>query len=170
MPGVSGTIDVNIAAKLSGAADLGTPVAPVRVAKHLQIDAGTVSLGQADILWADERTLAASATENLDLAGVIAGLLGSTIAAAEITAIYVEADAGNTNDVVLFGAASNAFNGPLSGTTPKLTVGPGDCALITNRKGWTVTAGTGDIILAANSGGTTGVTYRIVVFGRTVAA
>jgi hypothetical protein len=170
MVGVTATIDIGINARLTGAADLGNPIAPVRVDKHVAINPGTDSLGKGDILWADTRTLAASGTENLDLAGAIAGLLGTTIAAAEVTAIYIEADAGNTNDVMFFGAASNAFNGLLSGTTPKLLVGPGDCILHTNRKGIAVTAGTGDIILVANSGAGTGVTYTIVVVGRTVAA
>lgn len=170
MAGVSADILLSIKAKLAGAADLGNPVAPVSIDKHIQITSGTAALGQADILWADTRTLAASATENLDLAGVLAGLLGSTITAAEITAVYVEAAAGNTNDVVVFGAASASFNGPLSGTTPKLTVGPGDCALITNRKGWAVTATTADIILVANSSSGTPVSYNIVLVGRTVAA
>jgi hypothetical protein len=104
MSGVSAQIDLSIVARLIGAADLGNPSAPVNVSKALTITAGTGALGQADILWADQRTLAASGTENLDLAGVLSGLLGGTIAAAEITAIYIEADAGNTNDVVLFGA------------------------------------------------------------------
>lgn len=170
MAGVSADITAAIRAKLTGAADLGNPVAPVLIEKHIQITSGTDALGKADILWADTRTLAASATENLDLAGILAGLLGSTITAAEITAIYIEAASANTNDVVAFGAASNPFNGPLSGTTPKLTVGPGDIALITNRKGWTVTASTGDIILVANSAAGTPVTFTIVLIGRTVAA
>lgn len=170
MAGVSGKIGVAIAAKLVGAADLGNPVAPVSVDKSIEITPGTDTLGKADILWADTRTLAASATENLDLAGAIAGLLGTTIAAAEITAIYLEAAAGNTNDVVFFGAASNAFNGILSGTTPKAAVGPGDCLLHTNRKGVAVVAGTGDILLVANGGAGTPVTYTIILFGRTVAA
>lgn len=170
MAGVTADILLSIKAKLTGAADLGNPVAPVSIDKHVQITSGTTALGMADILWADTRTLAASATENLDLAGVLAGLLGTTIAAAEITAIYIEADSANTNDVVAFGAASAFFNGPLSGTTPKLTVGPGDMALITNRKGWAVTATTADIILMANSSSGTPVTYTIVLVGRTVAA
>lgn len=170
MAGVLGTIAVGITAKLTGAADLGTPVAPVRVSKTIDILPGTSALGMGDILWADERTLAASGTENIDLAGVLAGLLGGTVTAAEITAIYVEANAANTNDVVLFGAASNAFNAGLTGTTPKVAVGPGDCLLLTNRKGFGVTAGTGDILLVANSSSGTGVTYKIVIVGRTVAA
>jgi hypothetical protein len=170
MSGVTGSIHIGIDARLIGAADLGNPAAPVRVSKDITITPGTGSLGQADILWADERTLAASGTENIDLAGVLAGLIGGTVTAAEITGLYIEANAANTNDVVVFGAASNAFNGPLSGTLPKLTLGAGDCAFLSNLKGWPVVAGTGDLILVANSAGTTGVTYKIALIGRTVAA
>lgn len=170
MAGVVATLSLQVAAKLIGAADLGNPVAPVALEKVVRIAAGTDAVGKADILWADTRTIAASSTENLDLAGVLAGLLGGTVTAAEITAIAVVADAGNTNDVVLFGAASNAFNGPLSGTTPKHAVGPDDVYLATCKKGWAVTAGTGDILLVGNSGSGTAVTYSIILFGRTVAA
>jgi hypothetical protein len=122
MAGVSGSIHVALDLSLVGAADLGNPVAPVRINKDIDIAPGTLALGQADVLWADARTLAASGTENLDLAGALAGLLGGTLTEAEVTGIYLEADAANTNDVQFFGAASNAFNGPLSGTTPKRTV------------------------------------------------
>lgn len=169
MAGVTADIQVALSAILKGTADLGTPQAPVNLNKHVKITEGTDALDKADILWSDTRTIAASGSENLDLAGVLATALGVTIAAAEITAIMVTADAANTNDVVLFGAGSNPFNGPLSGTTPKLTLGPGDVALITNRKGWTVTAGTGDILLVANSSSGSSVNYSIVIIGRTIA-
>jgi hypothetical protein len=170
MAGVTANIRLSIAATLTGAADFGTPQAPVKIDEALNITAGTDALGKADILWADERTLAASATENIDLAGVLSGLLGGTVTAAEITAIYVKAADGNTNDVQVFGAASNGFNGPLTGTTPKLNLGPSDFAFLSGRKGWAVTAGTGDIVLVANSAGGSSVTYTIAIFGRTVAA
>jgi hypothetical protein len=168
--GATAQIDVSISGKLTGTAGLGTPIAPISILKSIQLASGTDALGKVDVLWADQRTLAASATENLDLAGVLAGLLGGTVTAAEIVAIYVEADAANTNDVVLFGAGSNPFNGSLTGTTPKVAVGPGDVFLLTNRKGMTVTAATGDIMLVANSSSGTAVTYKIVLLGRTVAA
>lgn len=169
MSGVTAQINVSVAGKLTGAAGLSLPAEPIAISKSISIAPGTDAQGKADVLWDDHRTLAASATENLDLAGVLTGLLGGIVTAAEITAIYLEADAGNTNDVQFFGAASNAFNGPLSGTTPKLALGPGDCALITNYKGWTVTPATGDILLVGNGGAGTGVTYKIALIGRTVA-
>lgn len=170
MPGVTATLIASVTATLAGTADLGTPTAPVKASKQISIAPGTAALDQADVLWADQRTLAASATENLDIAGVLAGLLGGTLTEAEITAIYLEADVGNTNDVAFFGAASNSFNGPLSGTTPKLTLGPGDVAMITNRKGWTITPTTADIILVANTAAGTPVSYKVIIVGRSVAA
>lgn len=168
--GVTASISVNIQAVQAGTGDLGTPRAPVNVNALLQLVAGTDTTQKADILFADTRTLAASATENLDLAGVLAGALGGTITAAEVVAIYVKAAAENTNNVVAFGAASNAFNGPLSGTTPKLTLAPGDFALLTSKSGWGVTAGTGDLLLVANSAAGTSVAYDIVIICRSVAA
>lgn len=170
MPGVTGSLSLKLDARLVGAADLGNPVAPVAIEKVLRLVAGTDALGKADILWADTRTIAASSSENLDLAGVLTGLLGGSVTAAEIIAIVLVADAGNVNDVQFFGAASNAFNGPLSGTTPKLAIGPDDMAMVTNRKGWTVTASTGDILLAGNGGSGSAVTYSIALIGRTIAA
>jgi len=170
--GVTASIAVSIKSQLVGVGDLGTPRAPVNLDALLQLTGGTDATSKANILFADNRTLAASATENLDLAGALADALGATFTAAEVVAIYVRAVAANTNSVVVFGAASNAFNGPLSGTTPKLTLtlAPGDFALLTCKNGWAVTAGTGDLILVANSGAGTPVSYDIVIIGRTAAA
>jgi len=168
--GVSASLGVSVSAKLSGAPDVGTTAYRADLSKTLQILPGTATTGQADLLFSDTRTLAASGTENLDMTGVLISPLGTTVNAAEIVAIYVEAAAANTNNVVLFGAASNAFNGPLSGTTPKYAVEPGEGVLFTSKKGWTVTAGTGDILLVANSAAGTAVEYTIVIIARSVAA
>lgn len=168
--GVTADIAVTIRAILAGTADLGTPRAPANVDFLQQFAPGTDATSKADLLFADTRTLAASATENLDLAGVLATALGATITAAEVVAIWVRAAAANTNSVVVGGAASNAFSGPLSGTTPKITLQPGNAVLLTCQQGWPVVAGTGDILLISNSGSGTGVDYDIVVIGRTVVA
>lgn len=168
--GVTASIAVDIKASLAGTGDLGTPRAPANVDFLKQFLPGTDAVGKADILWSDTRTLAASATENLDLAGVLANALGVTITAAEIVAIWIQAADANVNNVVVFGAASNAFNGPLTGTTPKINLQPGNAVLLVCGQGWPVVAATGDIVLVANSGSGTGVDYTIAVIGRTVAA
>ena len=169
MPGVTATIDLHIRAKQQGTAHLGTAGILLDVEAQRSFDAGTASVDQTNVLFQDTRTLAASAGEDLDLAGVLADALGATIAAAEITAVYIEAHAANTNDVVLTRPASNGV--PLfllaSGG---VNVGPGDFFLLTNRKGITVTAGTGDLLHVANGGAGTSVTYDVIVLGRTVAA
>lgn len=169
MAGVAATIDLTVKAKQTGTADLGTPQILLDIAKSMEMTPGTAALGQANILFSDTRTLAASGTENLDLAGVLADALGTTIAAAEVVAIYIGAASGNTNDVQLTRPAANGV--PLFlAAGDGIAIGPGDFFLFTNRKGITVTAATGDLLTVTNSAAGTGVTYDVVIFGRTVAA
>lgn len=168
--GVTASISLGIKAQLTGTADLGTPRAPANLDALLQFSPGTDTTGKADLLFADARTLAASATENLDLAGVLVQGLGTVFTAAEIVAIVVQASAANTNDVVIGGAASNAFLGPFGDATDTVKVAPGDFIALTCKRGWPVTAGTADILKVANGGAGTGVTYSILIIGRTVAA
>jgi hypothetical protein len=168
MAGVAATIDLAIRAKQTGTADLGTPQIALDIAKSMEFSPGTAAVGQANILFSDTRTLAASASEDLDLAGVLADALGATIAGAEVVAIYIAAAQGNTNDVQVTRPANGVPLFLASGDG--LSIGPGDFLLLTNRKGVTVTAATGDLIHVANGGGTTSVTYDIVVIGRTIAA
>lgn len=170
MAGVTATITTSFVASLAGTNDIGTPRFAVREEFINSFTAGTATTGQANIMFADTRTLAASATENLDLSGALVDAFGATIVAAEIVAVYVTALAANTNDVVVGGAASNAFNGPLGGTTPTQSVKPGEYLLWTSKAGFTVTAGTGDILKVTNSSSGTPVTYDIIIIGRSVAA
>lgn len=165
--GVNAKISVGIEGELVGANDLATVGAKVALEKVMRLAPGT-GLGKADLLFSDQRTLAASATENLDLAGVLTDPLGVVIAAAKIKAIFIFAAAANTNSVVVGAAASNPFTGPLGGTTPTLTVAPGGMILLTNPAGWAVTATTADLLKIANSAAGTPVTYDVLIFGSTV--
>lgn len=169
MAGVTATIDVHVKAKQTGTADLGTPNVLVDLMKSMEFAPGTAAVGQANILFADTRTLAASANEDLDLAGALTDALGASIAAAEVVAIFIAAASGNTNDVQVTRPAANGV--PLFlAAGDGLALGPGDFVLLTARKGVGVVAATGDLVHIANSGAGTGVTYDIVVIGRTVAA
>lgn len=135
------------------------------LAPVITLESGTGS-GQADKLFMDERTLAASATENLDLDGGLTDAFGAALTFVTVKAIMVVAKASNTNDVVIGGAASNGFVGPFGGTTPTVAVKPGGLALLVAPKtGWAVTASTGDILKMANSSSGTGVDYSIVIIG-----
>lgn len=133
-----------------------------------QFSPGNAALGKADLMYTATRTLAASATEDLDLAGVLTNGFGATFTATEILAIVVEAATGNTNNVVVGGASLNAFVGPFGASTHTLAVKPGQYIALIDNQGWTVTAGTGDLLRVANSSSGTGVTYTIAVIARSI--
>lgn len=130
-----------------------------------QLLSGTTA-GKADQFFSDQRTLSASSSENLDLAGGLTDAFGAALTFVKVKAILVKAADANVNDVVIGGAASNAFVGPLGGTTPTVAVKPGGwAAFFAPGDGWTVTASTGDILKMANGGSGSSVTYDIVVIG-----
>jgi hypothetical protein len=160
------TLKASITGTLTGSNDLGNPVQTFAEILELAIADGT-GADQANNLFSDERTLAASTSESLDLAGSLANALGATLTFSAIKAIMIVADAANTNDVVVGGAASNAFVGPFADATDKISIGPGDFVLITRRSaaGWAVAAGTGDLLKIANSAAGSSVSYKIIVIG-----
>lgn len=155
-----------LSANQTGTNDFGGPRYTPNIDKILQFANGT-GANQADILWADTRTLAASATEDLDLAGVLTDAFGATVAAAKVVAILVIADPGNTNDVVI-GAATQPI--PLfGGTAGTFAVKPGGfffCAAPGTAGQCAVGAGATDDLKVANSAGGTAVTYSIAVLAR----
>jgi hypothetical protein len=159
-------IGVELTALLTGTADFGPPASDVRKARSFPLANGT-GANQADLRFADRRTLAASASESLDLAGSLVDALGTTLTFARVKALLVEASSANTNNVVLGGAASNAFVNWVSDATDKVVIRPGGLLLLVapGATGYAVTAATGDLLQVANSGGTTGVTYDITIIG-----
>lgn len=168
--GVTASIEFRVKAAQQGATtDLGTPRAPVDLSFLSQLIPGTDADNKADRMYSAEITLTSAQTANLDLAGVLSTGLGVTITAAEVVAIALIADAANTTNIAFFGAASNAFNGPLGGTTPTLTLKPGAAALLVDPDGWAVTASTGDILSVVNGSGASA-TYTVVIIARTSAS
>lgn len=164
MAGVRANIALNIDATLTGTNDIGDPKQRVVVEKALAFSAGTAAIDEANILFADERTVAT--TENLDFAGTLANAFGTTIAAAEILLIYIEADEANAGILTFGPAASNGFTGPFGDASDRLSVKPGEFSAHVSESGWAVTASTGDLLTVAG----TNVTYKVVILGRTTAA
>lgn len=167
--GVDAKLLIQIAATLTASGDLGDASQKVALSKEVSFSPGSASVSQADVMFSDTRTLAASATEDLDLTGALTNAFGATVTQAEVVAIYVHAASTNTNSVILGGAAANQFTGPLGAGTHTLTLKPDEAILLTSPTGWTVTAGTGDLLKVANSAAGTSVKYSIIVIGRTVA-
>lgn len=143
--------------------DLSQAVYPIRRAASIVIKDGT-GTGRADILFDDERTIAASANEDLDLAGVLADAFGRIVTAVRVKAIEMSADATNTNNVVIGGSASNQFVGFFGAGTHTVALNPGGRFVIADPgDGWVVTPGTGDLLRVANSGAGSAVKYRIKI-------
>jgi hypothetical protein len=158
------SISLAVKATQTASSDLSGVSNPHRIGYSKTLTSGTTT-GKADVVWSDTRTLAASANEDLDLAGSLSTALG-TVTFAKVKAIIVTADAGNANNVVLGNAASNTFTGPFGAATHTVAVAPGgSVALFAPAAGWTVTAATGDLLRATNSGGGSSVTYSILIVG-----
>lgn len=157
---------ISATAQLSGTTDLASISSPLSFSRSVQLASGT-GAGKADRLFSDRRTLAASATEDLDLSGALLDALGGPAAFAKIKGLIIAADKGNTNNVV-FGAASTNQWATLLNTTGTITLRPGASACFmagVADTGWNVTASTGDLLKVANSAGGTPVNYDIVVIG-----
>ena len=161
-------ITAQIDATETGTLDLGTKTAKIQAAIAIALANGTGN-DQADMIWSDERTIAASGTDDLDLAGSLPGAFGNTLTFAKVKAIFVIANDANTNNVVVGAAAATQFVGPFGANTHTIAIKPGGFfAIAVPDTGWTVGAGSSDLLRIANSSSGTSVTYRIAILGTSV--
>lgn len=157
-------IEVGLASELTAALDLATASVPLSLRREYNWPSGT-SADQADKIFHDRRTIAASGTDDLDLAGVLTDPFGATITFADVRLILVTAASTNTNNVIVGGDANALLFGGAAAHT--VTVRPGGLFLLAARDAtaYAVTASTGDILQIANSAGSTEVIYDIVIVG-----
>jgi hypothetical protein len=163
-------ITIRAEGTLTKAAAFGTDTAPFALSKVFDWASGTAA-DTADKVWTSAaRVLTASSTEDHDLAGPLLDEFGVAITFARVTGLYVAALAGNTNDVVVGGAATNQFLTPFGSATDKIKVKPGGALLLVARDAtaYAVTAATADLLRVANGAAGTSVTYDIAILGRSV--
>lgn len=159
-------ISLGIAATINNPKAKQSVAAVLQIASSYNLTTGT-GAQQADRLFADTRTIAASGTDPLDLAGSLVDAVGTTMTLARAKLLYIAASAGNTNNVIVGGAGANQFINWVGAGAHTVTVRPGGFFLLfaPDVTGYAVTAGTGDIWQIANSGAGTSVTYDVVVIG-----
>jgi hypothetical protein len=167
---LSAKIFAQIKVRLTDAAqDFGTPVYENTDALEQFVLASGNAANQVSKCFADRRTIAASSNDDIDLTG--GGLtdpLNQALNFGTVKAIYVKASAANTNNVVVGGAGTGAFNGPFNAATAKVSLEPGAVFLVAApAAGWAVTATSADLLRIANSAGGTSVTYDIIILGST---
>lgn len=153
-----------------GGNDHGAQTFTPQVEAVLQLTDGTAA-NQCDILFTDERTVAESTNDDIDLAGALSDAFGDTITAAEIVAVFIInapiSGTANASDLTI-GNATNAFEGFLSsaGTIGPIKpggffmIGCGDAAGI-----GAVTGGSTDELRVANGAGGAA-TYQIAILAR----
>jgi hypothetical protein len=163
---VTTTLTANFNALLTGQAG-GLGVASVRhpLERSFNFADGT-GLNQASKVWTRlAQSLGASASDSFDLSGALTDSLGNAAVFTKVKCIYVAASAANTNNVVI---GNDTNHVPIFGAvTHSFAILPGNIFVITNNSvaGWTVTAGTGDILKITNSAAGTAVVYDIAVLG-----
>ncbi len=162
---LSTDVTIQIGPQYSGALDFVNPTfnPAYRFFKNL---ASGVGANQADKLFTDQRTLAASGTENLDLAGSLVDAFGATLTFVKLKLLAIFAAGGNTNTVDVTRPATNGvplFNAASGG----LSVRPGGAFIwfSPDLTGVAVTAGTGDLITVTNGGAGTSITYDVFIVG-----
>lgn len=162
---LTSSINLAVSATQTLALDLATASFPLT--KNYPVNlANGVAASQADRLFTDTRTLAASATENLDLAGVLVDAFGATLTLVKVKAVIISAAAGNTNTVDVTRPATNGvalFTAVSSGVS--LRPGGAFALVAPDLTGIAVVAGTGDLITVTNGGAGTAVTYDVVIIG-----
>jgi hypothetical protein len=160
-----------VAAVLTATRDLSTVGAAAPVGLDLPVTLATgTGAGQADRMFADSRTIAASGTDDLDLAGTaLSDGLGVAFSIARLKALVVRADEDNTNNVIVGGAAATQFASWVGGAAHTVTLRPGAfIALVAGEDdatGYTVGAGASDLLRISNSAGGSAVNYDIVLIG-----
>ena len=163
---LTGTIKAGMGLTYKGDIDLGSQTARLPFPAEIIIGSGTTS-GKADLAFWDNRTLGASASEDLDLAAGLTDAFGQSLTFVEINGIHVKAGSANSGNIVVGGATTNGFQGPFGAAAHTVALAAGESLMITKMvgDGWTVTAGTGDLLKIANSHASSA-TYDIALIGR----
>lgn len=168
MSTITGPIKAIIDLNNIGSADLTSPTEDVISAANWPlwtVAAGT-GLDQMDLIWSDQRTLAGTTSENLDLAGGLTDSFGTTLTFARVKLIYVFSALANGGLIQVGGAASNAFINWVANATDIINVRNGGwhMTVAPDATGFAVTGGTGDI-LKINNTDASSATYNIVIGG-----
>jgi hypothetical protein len=162
------SIAFTFAAELTKAFDLAAGLTPYALSRTYGYADGA-GAGQANRIYQDRNTLAASGTIDVDLSGPLLDVYGDAVVFARLKALIVAAADANTNNVVVGGVAAGLSTIIQPQTTGNVVVRPGAlfavaCGVL-DATGYLVTATTADLLHIINSAGGTGVDYELIVIG-----
>lgn len=165
---MSGTLDhfnlkLTVDSKLLNPLDLSSPDDSLLYAFSQLFSNGT-GAGQASQQWHDTRTITASATDSIDLAGALVNAFGVTVTFTKIKALLVVAKPANLNNIQVARPASNGWPFFLA-VSDGFVLQPGAAFMWVDPAGIAVTAATADLLSIINAAGTNSVIYDIVIVG-----
>ncbi len=169
---MSDTLAIDLKASLAWLFSESLPLSTVIDNAALEFDQsledGTAA-DQADLLWHDERTVAASANDDLDLTSLAMAVFGGSlsISFAKVKVILLVNLSTTSDDRLrLGGAGAAAFSAPFADDDDAvLEIGADSPLLLANKKdGWPVTGGSADVLRIHNPSANA-ITYRIAMVG-----
>src|SRR5262245_43084940 len=124
------SIETKVVANQTKTGGLSTPVDALTLAKALALADG-VAVSQADRIYQGRRTLAAGASEDLDLAGTtLTDQFGVALTFARVKVVFIAALATNPNPIIVGGAAGSPWIGPFGAGTHTLSWRPGEFKML----------------------------------------
>ena len=167
MSNVIGSVKQSISTSLSKSLDLSTLEDPLSQSVDHAFTGGTGAL-QANEQWHDKRTVAASATDQLDLSGSLTNAFGESVEFTSIKAIQIKNVSGNGASITVGPPAVNGWV-TLMAASDVITLEDGAAMTISTPTagGYAVAAGTGDLLDIVNLDGANAAEYEIVLIGNT---
>ena len=159
---LNGRINLTVDATLTRALDLTTARDALRYVLDEPFTDGSGD-GQAQYIWHDQRTIATSANDDLDLAGVLTDAFGQAIMFAKVRALLIR-NRSAVATLTVGPAAASGVTGFL-GTGEVLPVGATKLLVCNKAASWTITAGSADKIRITNNSAVAVASYDIVVVG-----
>ena len=156
------------AAEQTKAFDLAAGAVPYAISRTFSWADGA-GAGQANRIYQDRNTLAASGTIDVDLSGALLDVYGDPVVFARIKAIIMTAADANTNNIIVGGVANGISTVLQPAATGTITLRPGAfwavVAGASDAIGYVITAATADLLHIINSAGGTSVDYELIVIG-----
>ena len=164
---LTGNISVFANVTHDGGADLSTLTDKISGAVQTWAIANGTGADQADLVWHDQRTLALSTSEDLDLSGVLTDAFGTAVSFARVKAIIVSAASTNGALIQVGGAVGNQFINWVADATDKVQVRAGGSFMLMapDATAYAVTAATGDLLRITNTDGAAQAVYDIYIIG-----
>lgn len=157
------SISLNLNATYKSAENLLTATAPLAFSFSDTMTSGT-GKDNADLLFADKRTVSSGSPDDLDLSGVLTDIYGNTLANARIKCMAIKNLSTTAAEILDVGGDLNGLVNWISGTN-LLRVHPEGAFVLwaPSATAYAVTAATADILQIAAQAGS--ITYEIALLG-----